>query len=194
MKIVEQSFNFENLNQDFGRLEKCGRVCYQSEVGSSENFISKIVKNKHHSVLEHISLTAHIITNRAILAELTRHRIASFSVESSRYCNYGKDKFGNEIKFVLPLGQEIVDEVKILDGYKAAEELYLRLIADGVKPEVARDVLPLGTAVEMYMTANIREWLHIIELRTSPAAHPQIRELLEVAKKQLAAVMPELFE
>ena len=194
MKIIEQSFNFENLNQDFSRLEKCGRVCYQSEVGSSENFISKIVKNKHHSVLEHISLTAHIITNRAILAELTRHRIASFSVESSRYCNYGKDKFGNEIKFVLPFGQEIVDEVKILDGYKTAEELYLRLIADGVKPEVARDVLPLGTAVEMYMTANIREWLHIIELRTSPAAHPQIRELLEVAKKQLAAVMPELFE
>lgn len=194
MKIIKQQFEFIDTVPNGEKLERCGRVCYQSTMGQSENFVAKIVKNKHHSVLEHISLTAHIITNRAILAEITRHRLASFSVESTRYCNYSKDKFGNEVKFILPSNISPQVEAKIIRAYSVAEKDYLMLLELGAKPEEARDILPMGLAVEMYMTANLREWKHIIELRTDKAAHPQARELFEQAKAQLSAMIPELFE
>lgn len=194
MKIIKQQFEFIDTVPNGEKLERCGRVCYQSTMGQSENFVAKIVKNKHHSVLEHISLTAHIITNRAILAEITRHRLASFSVESTRYCNYSKDKFGNEVKFILPNNISPQVEAKIVRSYSVAEKDYLMLLELGAKPEEARDILPMGLAVEMYMTANLREWKHIIELRTDKAAHPQARELFSQAKAQLSAMIPELFE
>lgn len=165
MKFIEPSValvdNFNYLDI-CNKIERCGRVCYQSEPkGDPEQFIRMLIKRGHESVLEHVSLTFHIICDRAIQNELVRHRLASFSVESSRFVKY--------------------DQLTFIEGdYWSGclinvEDNYSDHIRNGVKPEIARAVLPLCLKSELFMTANIREWRHILKLRTSKDAHPQMR-------------------
>ena len=159
------------------KIEIAGRVCYQSEpkgYPENEKFIRMIIKRGHESVLEHGSLTFKVRTNRAIANEIVRHRLASYSQESTRYVKYDDIEF---IPWVDPRGLKInhLYELEVL--YNNMEFVYKKLIEDNFKPEEARDILPNATATTLVMTMNFRELRHFLKLRLDKAAHPQIREL-----------------
>lgn len=208
MRIVEPSHEFITpLNRDaiLKRLEECGRTCYRSEGKATEDsapkFVSMIVKLAHDSVLEHCSLTVRFVTDNGILRELTRHRIGvSFTVESTRYCSCNKDQFGNELSVVKPSGiKEARDGAWLnygtwLAACEQAEGAYFKLLESGVKPEIARSVLPLCTATTLVMSANLRAWRHVLQLRCAPSAHPDMRALTMPLLKDFNDALPEVFE
>jgi len=151
MKIIKPSFHF--MNEVDGKnilknIELIGRICYKSEDKitdtSKEIFVAKLIKAGHESVLEHETITAKIICDRGVSHELVRHRIASYSQESTRYCNYSSDKFGNELTFIKPcFWNEDTEQYSVwLKSMKNAEENYFSLINLGAKPQEARSVLP----------------------------------------------------
>lgn len=182
------------------KLESHGRVCYKSEGrikdGSAEKFVSGIIKSKHSSVLEHVSISVKFICDRGISHEIVRHRIASFSQASTRYCNYSKDSFGGEITVIEP--SYLVEGT---DGYtiwqracEEAEKSYFELLNFGFKAEEARAVLPHSLMTELDMTANLREWRHFLEMRGTAQAHPQIRELAQELLAKLQEAIPIVFD
>lgn len=202
MKIVEPKYEIltdisEGGIKELQQIERVARVCYKSEDKitpdgeSAKKLVGFLVKQGHEAMLEHSQLSVLFTCDRGIANELVRHRIASFAQESTRYCNYSKEKFGGELSFIRPyyiddLSEEACDAIS--DSCRWAEKLYLQLIKDGLRPEQARCVLPLCLKTEIVVTANYREWRNIFKLRTPVAAHPQMRELmcpllLEVQKK-----------
>lgn len=203
MKIVEQSFEIlTNINGEdvLKHLENCGRICYQSHDLTTEDsykrFIKGIVTRHHESVLEHYSVSVKFVTDRAIANELVRHRLASYSQESSRYCSYDKDKFGNEIKVVKPIeiDENSVQYVIWRDACHHAEKEYFNLLHNGVKAENARAVLPLCLATQIVCTANLREWLHIFKMRCDKSAHPDIRDIMRKLAKEFQKQIPIIFD
>lgn len=197
MKIIEPSVElmtpFEGL-EVLKFIEECGRVCYRSEDkitgNSAEKFVRMLIKRGHESVLEHFSCTFKIICDRGVMAELTRHRLASFSIESTRYCDYsGGVTFINAEISTSESGQAIFENAML-----EAEEKYLRLRRAGCPPEQARAVLPNALATTVIMTANLREWRHVLKLRTSSKAHPQMRQVAEMIFEILYGKLPVVFE
>ncbi len=182
------------------KLELCGRVCYKSEnkitSDSAIRFISNIIKSGHESVLEHVSFSVKFICDRGVSHEIVRHRIASYSQESTRYCNYSKGDFGSQITVIEPLYLE--PGTKAYNIWKAAcelsEQMYFKLLDEGCTAQEARAVLPNSLKTEIVMTANIREWRHFLKLRTSSAAHPQIREIADMLLDELHFMLPVLFD
>lgn len=182
------------------RLERCGRVCYKSEdritEDSAEKFIAMILKSGHESVLEHEKITVKFICDRGVTHEIVRHRIASYSQESTRYCNYSKAKFGGELTFIRPCfwdsdsGKYAVWKQAMEDSEKA----YIKLISIGAKPEEARAVLPNSLKTEIVVTMDLREWRHFFRLRTSERAHLQIREIAVPLLKELQNRIPAVFD
>lgn len=174
-------------------IERIGRVCYKSEhritSSSAAPFVCSIIERGHESVLEHISITVRFVTDRAIANELVRHRIAAYSQESTRYCNY-KDK----IEFIYPKNVSDKQLQLIMEACACAATTYQALIADGATPEVARDVLPLCTKTELVATYNLREWRHILRLRTDKAAHPKMRELMQTLLQFFQGLVPIIFD
>lgn len=174
-------------------IERIGRVCYKSEHritnSSAAPFVRNIIARGHESVLEHISITVRFVTDRAIANELVRHRIAAYSQESTRYCNY-KDK----IEFIYPKNVSDKQLQLIMEACACAATTYQALIADGATPEVARDVLPLCTKTELIATYNLREWRHILRLRTDKAAHPKMRELMQTLLQFFQGLVPIIFD
>ena len=174
-------------------IERIGRVCYKSEhritSSSAAPFVCSIIERGHESVLEHISITVRFITDRAIANELVRHRIAAYSQESTRYCNY-KDK----IEFIYPKNVSDKQLQLIMEACACAATTYQTLIADGATPEIARDVLPLCTKTELIATYNLREWRHILRLRTDKAAHPKMRELMQTLLQFFQGLVPIIFD
>lgn len=196
MEIVEPSVE---LFEDFDgaaymkKIERAGRTCYKSEANITETsatqFVRNLIKRGHESVLEHCSATFKIICDRGVMAELTRHRHASFSVESTRYCDY---KGG--VKFISPFAQGTLNFVSWENLMIQAELFYKHLRANGVPPELARSVLPNSLAVEMVVTANLREWRHVLKLRTDAKAHPQMRQVANMILDIFKAKLPVIFE
>jgi thymidylate synthase (FAD) len=127
------------------------------------------------------------------LAELTRHRLCSFSVESTRFCNYNKEKFGKEISVIEPPELVGVNREHWINTVSLAETMYLAMIENGVSAQIARSVLPLCLKTEIWCMANLREWMHIFELRCASAAHPQMREVMLQAQRIFADKIPEMF-
>ena len=179
-------------------IEQAGRTCYKSEDKITEDsageFIERIKGFKHDSVLEHGSITVRFITDRGVSHELVRHRLASFSQESTRYCNYGKDKFGNEITVIEPCFW--VDDVVAYETWKSAcetaERYYFHLL-DGNTPQQARSVLPNSLKTEVVMTANPREWRHVFKVRAHRDAHPQMVEVMKPLLAKFQTHWPALF-
>lgn len=203
MKIVNADVELlSDIDQDslLKHLECYGRVCYKSESKitdqSANDFIHMIIKNGHESVLEHEKITFKIICDRGVSHELVRHRIASFSQESTRYCNYSKDRFGNELTFIKPCFWDKDDEeYKIWEkNMQIIEENYNLLISQGAKPEEARSILPNSLKTEIVITMNIRELRYFLKLRTSAKAHPQMREVTCKLLQSLKNKVPVLFE
>lgn len=184
------------------KIELCGRNCYKSEGKIGENtardFVQKIVRSNHESVMEHVSFTVRFICDRGITHEIVRHRLASYSQESTRYCNYSKDDFNNEIAVIKPF--------YLTEGTKAyrqweiamicAETQYFNMLQEGCTAQEARGVLPTHLKTDIIMTANLREWRHFIVMRGAPAAHPQMRQLITMFRQQLAEMNldPILFD
>ena len=182
------------------KLERCGRVCYKSEdkitEGSAEKFIGMILKSGHESVLEHEKLTVKFICDRGVTHEIVRHRIASYSQESTRYCNYSKDKFGNELTFIRPcFWADNSEEYAVWkQAMEDIEKTYVKLISLGAKPEEARSILPNSLKTEIVCTMNLREWRHFFRLRTAERAHPQIREISVALLDELKKRIPVIFD
>jgi len=203
MNIIKAStIIMDNLNgvDVIKKIEQCGRVCYKSEEkitnDSSYKFIENIIKRGHESVLEHFSFSVKFICDRGISHEIVRHRIASYSQESTRYCNYSKDDFGSEITVIEPCFLEPGTK-----GYNIwetscslSEKMYFNMLDWGCSPQEARVVLPTSLKTEVVMTANLREWRHFLKLRTSPAAHPQMREVTIPLLEELKTVIPVVFD
>jgi len=190
-------------------LEEIGRVCYKSEDkitdGSADKFCRMLVDRGHLSVIEHESATVRFVCDRGVSHELVRHRLASFSQESTRYCNY---KGG--VTFIIPpwvhipegihnidttlLPEELDEDQLWLLHMKQSEVFYIELIARGWSPQQARSVLPNSLKTEIVVTANLREWMHIFEQRTSKAAHPQMRELMVPLLLDFRERIPIIFD
>ena len=202
MKIIKASAEVITHTLDLERvIEIAGRTCYKSEdkitPESADAFIAKIKNFKHESVLEHGSITVRFVVDRGVSHELVRHRLASFSQESTRYCNYGKDKFGNEIT-VIDIQPAFPDTS--ISAYsvweqccKSAEYTYFRMLECGCTPQQARSVLPNSLKTEVVMTANPREWRHVFKVRCHRDAHPQMREVMVPLHKEFADHWPALF-
>ena len=198
MKIVQPSVELLWITPEpYKHIEMSGRVCYKSEDKITEDsavkFCAMIKQRGHESVVEHAVASFRIICDRGITHEIVRHRIASYSQESTRYCNYSKDKFGNEIAVIEPPDLNFEQREEWGRAMTVAEIAYNNLIDFGCSPQIARSVLPTCLKTEIVMTANFREWMHFIKLRTSPGAHPQIRPIAEGIRKILATYCPTIF-
>lgn len=180
------------------RIELAGRTCYKSEglitPESAASFVRRLIARGHESVLEHVNVTIRAVCDRGVSHELVRHRIASYSQESTRYVDYEND----DIAFLLPpfagSGQpnEAIDTwVKAI---AAAEEAYKSLRAKGCTPQIARSVLPNALKTEIVVTTNLRSWRHFCRLRCSPAAHPQMQQLAKMIRDVLSKLVPPVFE
>ena len=181
----------ESYEDMLRRIEKIGRVCYKSEErigeGTAEKFIAGIIKRGHESVIEHGSITVKVTCDRGVTHEIVRHRIASYSQESTRYCNYSKDKFGNQITCIRKK-YEVWQK-----AMEAAEQYYFQMLELGAKPEEARSILPNSLKTEIVMTMNLREWRHFIRLRSANAAHPQMRQVSDLILKKFSEEYPLFF-
>ena len=234
MKVIKASYEILKPDMDgtaardaiYQAIETAGRTCYKSESSitpeSAARFVERIVKNGHEAMLEHASMTVKFIVDRGVSHELVRHRVASFAQESTRYCNYSQDKFGNEITVIEPCffkyNSLCIDWVDTTDGrsmrslpnapmdtrnyvlwYNAcqfAEDLYFMLLNNGATPQEARAVLPNSLKTEVIMTANMREWRHFFRLRAAGETgkpHPQMVEVALPLLKEMQSYMPELF-
>ena len=194
-------------------IEAAGRTCYKSEdkitEGSAEKFVRMIIKRGHHSVIEHAIMSVRFICDRGVTHEIVRHRLAAYSQESTRYCNY---KGG--VTFIIPPWCEGIEEKEYSEGdfipfldnaitimtekwalsLLEAEDTYINLLKMGWSPQQARSVLPNSLKTEIVMTANLREWMHIFKLRTSKAAHPQMRELMIPLLEEMKTLVPVIFD
>lgn len=187
MILIDSNIQFEeyiDADQILTKLEKAGRTCYKSEdnisEGSAERLIRSCIKRGHESVLEHAVITYRVICDRGVSHEWVRHRIAAYSQESTRYCNYGKDKFNNQLTFIKPYWFDSISGLQresFIKSCEYAEVAYLDLLKQGFRPEMARAVLPNCLKTEFVCTMNIRELRHFLKLRTAQAAHPDIRKL-----------------
>jgi len=211
LKIIYPSFEVEGeIDGDriLKKIERAGRTCYKSEAkitsDSSKEFVRRIIKSGHESVLEHESISVRVICDRGVTHEIVRHRLASYSQESTRYCNYSKNKAKNGINIIAPPNDWLDDKkyngAKDLFKYamECAETAYNRAIEIGWKPQMARGFLPNFTKTEIVMTMNLREWRHFFKLRTSKAAHPQMREIaipmLEWFKNNIPVIFEDISE
>jgi thymidylate synthase (FAD) len=207
MKIIEPSHEFETpIAGQHGRdllalIERAARTCYKSEckitADSAGEFVRKIAQvKKHVSVIEHASVSIRFVCDRSVTHEIVRHRLAAYSQESTRYCNYSKDQFGKEITVIQPPFWPVASPqwMQWKLSCEAAEAGYFALLAGGASAQEARSVLPNSLKTEIVMTANLREWRHVMTLRCSPAAHPQMRQLMLPVLRSFQQHLPELFE
>ena len=203
MQIISPSVEIlgnPDPRQMLRNMEAAGRVCYKSEANIKENtagpFLRRLVQSGHESVIEHEKLSVKIICDRGVTHEIVRHRIASYSQESTRYCNYTKDKFGNELTFIKPLFWDEGDTCYTLwkEQMASIEKGYFALIEAGATPEEARSVLPNSLKTEIVVIMNMRERRHFFRLRGSKAAHPQIREIVRLLLPKFRELLPDLFE
>lgn len=210
MLVVKPSIEIlsnNNYEEMLRKIEKIGRVCYKSEdkiqEGSAEKFIGGIIKRGHESVIEHESITVKVTCDRGVSHEIVRHRLASYSQESTRYCNYSNDKFSSQISCIDVATGFSYDLTKPEDQVKyevwqkameASEKYYFQMLELGAKPEEARSVLPNSLKTEIVMTMDLREWRHFIRLRTAKVAHPQMREVAELIASEFKEKFPVFFE
>lgn len=202
---VEQKAELVQCTPDAEQmLERIARVCYNSEDrmvcdcadGNCDKcrlrrgkFLGGLKERRHDSIFEHAVATFRLTTDRGITHELVRHRLASYTQSSTRYI-----KYDDGLPVIRPDFKTKEDEEVWRAAMLAAEEGYRRLLDSGVKPEIARDVLPTCTAANIFVTANFREWRHILKLRLARGAHPKIRLLARMIWEQLTSLCPVYFE
>jgi len=219
MQAIKPGFSIEfptndtTITEMMELVEKSARLCYKAEGHMGDTFNPQFLRSKidmgHESVIEHSLVSVRVICDRGVSHEIVRHRIgASYSQESTRYCNYGNDKFGNEITVIDILGgialdsqmQKLPAEVifdivaEWIHAMENAEKSYLRMITLGATPQIARSVLPNSTKTEIMMSMNFRSWRHFFSLRTPVTAHPQMREIMIKLLAHFKHTFPVIFD
>lgn len=219
MNIIKSTYEIltpisENGTKELQFIEKIGRECYKSgdritdDGESAKKFVKMLINNHHEAMIEHSQLSVMFTVDRGVSHELVRHRLASFAQESTRYCNYSKDKFGNEINVIdITDGIMLDSKMKNLDtdtvlkiieewclAQRDAEQHYIKMIELGATPQIARSVLTNSTKTSIVVTANYREWRNIFSLRTPITAHPQMREIIIPLLKEVQTKIPIIFD
>lgn len=173
------------------RLETCGRIAHKSEGSirrdTALKFLRKLIDMGHESVIEHVSISVLFICDRGVTHELVRHRLAAYTQESTRYCDYSK----KGVTFIEPpwgLDDADLAMLKLLGDY------YNQKIANGWTPQQARYWLPNGLKTEIIATMNLREWRHVLKVRTHGSAHPQMRELMIPLLEDFKSRIPVIFD
>jgi thymidylate synthase (FAD) len=203
MKIIEPYFEIEepfNGMEILKKIERAGRTCYKSEEkitnDSAIQFVKNIIARGHEAMLEHASITVRVVCDRGVSHEIVRHRLASYAQESTRFCNYSKNKFGNELTFIKPcFWKEGSSEYELWKSHCGlCEVTYMNLIGEGASPQEARSVLPNSLKTEIVMTMNCREWRHFFKMRDDVYAHPQMRQIAEPMHMSFRNNVPVLFD
>mgnify|MGYP003288824193 CR=1 FL=1 len=231
MKLINSSVQIlDEINEAevISKIVKVARTCYKSEDASTPDkdkaLVKRLIQSGHEAMIEHYSISVKFICDRGVSHELVRHRMASFAQESTRYCNYSKDKFDNELTFICPnwlnceemqhyvnianidnkaiyeMGHDenlqLIDRAKCSFIYDMSnsEHGYLFQIKCGWLPQQARSILPNAIKTEVNMTTNLREWRHFFKLRCATAAHPDMRVLALDLLKQMYIAIPTVFE
>ena len=206
MKIVCPSYEIlhpSSFAYECQLIERAARTCYKSEDAIAEEsykvLIKHLIDRGHEAMLEFGNMVVHFVTDRGVSHELVRHRLCSFAQESTRYCNYSKEKFGSECTFIYPgdLNSDSWTKKRHEWGWACieAEYRYLKMLEEGVSPQTARAVLPNSLKTEIVVKANFREWRHIFKLRAiSKAAHPDMRRLMIPLYEECRETCPTIFE
>lgn len=205
MKIINAGYEILTpiRGDELQLIEKAGRTCYKSEDKitdeSAKKFVAGLIKRNHEAMLEHSFLSIRFICDRGVSHELVRHRLASFAQESTRYCNYSQDKFGNELTFIKPLFfDEDTNEYRLWEhAMRVAESDYMMMLNAGRTAQEARSILPNSIKTEVVMSTNYREWRHFFKLRAARAtgpAHPQMEEITRPLLEELKTLIPVVFD
>ena len=182
MKLIKPSFEIISYPENILKnIEKAARTCYKSEdkirEGSAEKIVKMLLNKKHMAMIEFGgAITVKFKIDRSISHELVRHRLASFAQNSQRYIRYDKD-----IEFIQPdhiTNPESVGYKRMHLLFSLIENIYHISLDEGNTVQEARYMLPNATATEINIQANIREWLHILELRCSKQAYPPLRKIM----------------
>lgn len=197
MNTIEQSYEILspgiNQTQFYHTIENAGRTCYKSESSTGfkkrREFVKMLVEKGHESVLEHCSFSVRFIVDRGVSHELVRHRLCAFSQESTRYVNYGK----KPMSIIHPSGLSDIQRIRREMHYDDCYRIYMTELEEGIAPQIARGILPTALKTEIVVTANLRQWRHMLKLRTAPAAHPQMREVMVPLLEHLKNELPEVF-
>lgn len=201
MKIINAGYQILTPPNGIGMLqniEYVARTCYKSEDQmtdiSAVKMVERLINSKHEAMLEHCSLSVKFTVDRGVSHEIVRHRLASFAQESTRYCNYSKDKYGNEITVIKPCFlDEDTENYRIWkESCEAAEKAYFAMLDNDATPQEARSVLPNSLKTEICMTANLREWRHFFKLRAAGETGKPHPQMLEVAVPLLADIKAEI--
>lgn len=220
MKIIEPSVEIlTEIDSDriLKQIEIAARNCYKSEdkitedCESAKKIIKILLDNHHEAMIEFADIMVRLNCDIGVYKDLSRHRLCSFAIESTRYCNYSKGKFNKEITFIEPCNIEKYDNTTLrdvsfaepfytkeyrlwYDTMQIIEDSYIRMSELGCKPDQLRMLLPHSTAASVVMKANIREWRHILKLRTSNAAHPSVQQVMKMILKEFKEKIPVLFD
>lgn len=204
MKIIEPKVEIISAidgDKMLKQIELAARNCYKSEdkitedCSSAKKIITMLMSKHHDAMLEFADIIVRLTCDIGVYKDLTRHRHCSFAIESTRYCNYSKEKFGNEITFIKPCNMEDNELYVCWEQAMRNIENYYNLMSKlGAKPDQLRMLLPHSTAASVVMKANIREWRHILRLRTSPAAHPSVQQIMKMVLAEFKKNIPILFD
>ena len=199
--LINQSHDILHITPNILQsIERAGRTCYKSEDRitdtSSIRFVERLIDDGHDAMLEFGDITVRFVTNRGVTHELVRHRPCSYAQESTRYVKYSK-----EVTFIVPVWYDERDRESSFmpasavwyDAMERAAYDYQALLAKGWSAQQAREVLPNSLKTEIVIKANVREWRHILKLRCSNAAHPQMRALMRELLTDLQTRLPTLF-
>lgn len=203
MKLVAQDVQILNsisggAVDELRLIERAGRTCYCSPMSETwdgcKTFVQGLIDRGHTSVLEHSLLTFKFTTTRAVANELVRHRHCGYSQESTRYCNYTKERF-REIAVIDDPYLDVKAHALFVSLCETAEETYFRMVEEyGRNAQEARSVLPLNTATKLVMSSNYREWREVFKMRTSRAADPMMRDLMFKALYLVKDAIPVIFD
>lgn len=176
-------------------FEAAARTCYQSfdkqKEGSAERLLLHCIESGHHSTLEHLSLTVRFITSRGVTHELVRHRLCAFSQESTRYV-----KYDTAAEFIEPYWYQTATahaQQLWISAMTSAISYYTLQLKNGLSPQAARGVLPNDLKTDIVVTANIREWRHILSLRLEKDAHPDMRLIMQPLAQHFVERLPLFF-
>lgn len=199
MRIIEPYVEIWDMPKDLKLIERAGRVCYKSEGkiadASAGKFVEGVVRRGHESVIEHEKATVKFVVDRGISHEIVRHRLAAYSQESTRYCNYNQDRFNNEITVIKPFffSDNSFKYMEWNYSCVTVEKSYLRMLDKGATPQEARSVLPNSLKTEIVVTYNLREWRHFFRLRCAKDAHPQMQQVAIPLLLYFQEKLPEIF-
>lgn len=205
VKIIEPSVEIvTDINPDtiLKTIEKAARTCYKTENNISDDttsavkMITKLIEMGHTAMIEFADIHVKLITDTGVLKDLSRHRHCSFAVESTRYCNYSKGKFGNELTFIKPCNIDENSEIyhTWLKTMNDIEKAYMQMAELGALPDQLRMVLPHSLKTEINMKCNIREWRYVFNLRCAKAAHPTVRQIMLMTMNEFHTLIPILFD